>query len=356
MEDFQIMLHIFLHLGSQAKNHLTEKERKEVAHAMCHDPTTAEKFYVALPDKEMAYRTRELRMKALKGAFAKSSQVNNDTDDSLSLPDDKSEDTPETSSDDKEVIFDEAPESSSSLSSDEKLTLMNRRNKRLYGISEPENESSEDEPPEDEPPSFPAPSSQKSKKKLDFSTDSSVQKTMSHLVLVSPSKCFVSVERMKRSFENFYSNKRKGIFRRLEEGGRAQKLKSAFKKSHLPPLGGGEEIPETEVEEGVGRGEILEAWVEETPLPPRGVEEGGGEEEMPETLFEEEVGRGEILEAQVKETPLPPGGWVEEIQETPVEDGGGEEKMAETLCEGEVGFWEFVKTLEEIPETPGKQN
>lgn len=47
-EDFQIMLHILLNLGLQAKHHLTEKEKSQVARAMCHDPTIAEEFHVAL--------------------------------------------------------------------------------------------------------------------------------------------------------------------------------------------------------------------------------------------------------------------------------------------------------------------
>ncbi|KAM3619670.1 uncharacterized protein V6R79_011633 [Siganus canaliculatus] len=55
-----------------AKTHLSEKERKQVAQAMCHDPLTAEKFYVALPDKNMGYETRNLSLKALKEAAATS--------------------------------------------------------------------------------------------------------------------------------------------------------------------------------------------------------------------------------------------------------------------------------------------
>ncbi|TKS67766.1 hypothetical protein D9C73_000910 [Collichthys lucidus] len=118
-------------LLAAAKDHLTEKERKEVAHAMCHDPSTA-----ALPDKKMANQMRKLRMKALKEAFMKSSQDSNE----------KSEATLDTSLDDGEGIYDDAPESSSSLSSGEKSTLK-RRNERLHGFSEPNYESSEDEPP-----------------------------------------------------------------------------------------------------------------------------------------------------------------------------------------------------------------
>lgn len=44
LEDFQIMLHICLPLDLQAKHHLSEKDRRQVARAMCHNSSTAEKF------------------------------------------------------------------------------------------------------------------------------------------------------------------------------------------------------------------------------------------------------------------------------------------------------------------------
>uniref|UniRef100_A0AAV2MG99 Uncharacterized protein n=1 Tax=Knipowitschia caucasica TaxID=637954 RepID=A0AAV2MG99_KNICA len=52
-------------VSTQANDHLTEEERRRVARAMCHDPATASKFYVALPNGESQYRDRLLRMKAL---------------------------------------------------------------------------------------------------------------------------------------------------------------------------------------------------------------------------------------------------------------------------------------------------
>uniref|UniRef100_A0AAV2JRN4 Uncharacterized protein n=1 Tax=Knipowitschia caucasica TaxID=637954 RepID=A0AAV2JRN4_KNICA len=52
-------------VATQANDHLTEKERRRVARAMCHDPATASRFYVALPNRERQYRDRQLRMKAL---------------------------------------------------------------------------------------------------------------------------------------------------------------------------------------------------------------------------------------------------------------------------------------------------
>ncbi|KAM7386012.1 hypothetical protein PAMA_008908 [Pampus argenteus] len=52
-------------VATQAERHLSETERRKVARAICHDPTTAERFYVALPTRESAYENRKLRMKAL---------------------------------------------------------------------------------------------------------------------------------------------------------------------------------------------------------------------------------------------------------------------------------------------------
>lgn len=63
-------------VSTQASQHLSEKERKQVAKSMCHDPVTAERFYVALPDKETSYRTRKLRLKALSLASANPSEEN----------------------------------------------------------------------------------------------------------------------------------------------------------------------------------------------------------------------------------------------------------------------------------------
>ncbi|KAI3364703.1 hypothetical protein L3Q82_011491, partial [Scortum barcoo] len=123
-------------VSTQAKHHLTDKERNQVAHAMCHDPITAEKFYVALPDKQMGYQTRKLRMKALKDAAATSSQDTEDPEDADDISfsvDEPPDDTPETSSDEDEPILDDAPDSSSSFSSGEKLAWMERK-KSMQGF------------------------------------------------------------------------------------------------------------------------------------------------------------------------------------------------------------------------------
>ncbi|KAE8277833.1 hypothetical protein D5F01_LYC24132 [Larimichthys crocea] len=315
-------------VSTQAKNHLTERERKDVANAMCHDPSTAERYYVALPDKKMAYQTRKIRMKALKEAFMKSSKDSDNTDE-------KSEDTLETTSDDGEVIYDDAPDSSSSLSSGEKSRLK-RRKKRPHGFSKPDSESSDDESPEDEP-------RHKSKKKLDFSKS---KKPSVHSAF-SPYKCFVLVDRMSKSIEKEYTFKGKAKYRKLAKGmeesletpvgeavQKGETLQTPDEETPLPPGGGGEDIPETAIEEGAGNlgileivleeggGENLETLVEDTPLPPV-----GREEEILETLVED-MPAGEMVETPVEEAV-----GVGEILETLVEEGGGEEIIAETPVE-----------------------
>ncbi|KAK7933139.1 hypothetical protein WMY93_004035 [Mugilogobius chulae] len=53
-------------VATQANNQLSEGDRKKVAKAMCHNSATAERFYVALPDKEAFFASRDLRPRALK--------------------------------------------------------------------------------------------------------------------------------------------------------------------------------------------------------------------------------------------------------------------------------------------------
>ncbi|KAK2814270.1 hypothetical protein Q5P01_000655 [Channa striata] len=83
---------------------------------MCHDPSMAERFYVALPDKERNYEIRKLRMKALKMAAAKPYQ-----EDEISIDEEDAslDETPDTSSDSEEPVYDDRPESDSSPSSEE---------------------------------------------------------------------------------------------------------------------------------------------------------------------------------------------------------------------------------------------
>ncbi|XP_034557373.1 uncharacterized protein LOC117825569 [Notolabrus celidotus] len=103
--------------------------RPPLSKSMCHDPQTAERFYVALPDKVTGYETRKFSLKALKSAV-ENSQEGEIVDDEESILNDK----PETSSDDEEPIYDDRPESSSSISSED---LRPRHGKRPQQESVP---------------------------------------------------------------------------------------------------------------------------------------------------------------------------------------------------------------------------
>ncbi|KAE8277197.1 hypothetical protein D5F01_LYC24966 [Larimichthys crocea] len=117
-------------VATQAERHLSETERRKVARAMCHDPTTAEKFYVALPTRELAYENRRLRMKALmcekrKVKAKRKSKVCDEQEACYSLSSESSEDR-------DEPVYDDEPESSSlSSSSSEELSIRSQRRPRL---------------------------------------------------------------------------------------------------------------------------------------------------------------------------------------------------------------------------------
>ena len=76
---------------------------------MCHDPSTAERFYVALPDKSKGYEVRQMRLKALKKAASRGDAES----------DDSSEKGSDDSSEAEEPIYNDDPESSSSPSEEE---------------------------------------------------------------------------------------------------------------------------------------------------------------------------------------------------------------------------------------------
>ncbi|XP_035033823.2 uncharacterized protein LOC118121794 [Hippoglossus stenolepis] len=157
-------------VSTQANDYLSEKERRQVAKAMCHDPDTAERFYVALPDKEACYRTRVLRMKALQLATenpSKEDQPSDNAEEALLAG------SPDTSSDSDEPTYDDEPDTSSSLSPEE-MRIMKR--KRGFDVSSSDEEHLADEK----------------------STES----------VVSPSKCSVVVDRMKPSIFKYFNEKR----------------------------------------------------------------------------------------------------------------------------------------------------
>lgn len=52
-------------MATQANTSLSVEEQALVAKAMCHDPTTAERFDVALANREEAFKRRDLHLKAI---------------------------------------------------------------------------------------------------------------------------------------------------------------------------------------------------------------------------------------------------------------------------------------------------
>ena len=145
---------------------------------MCHDASTAERFYVALPNKVTGYETRRLRLKALKMAAAEPSDEDETNTDS---PLDEVDDTAESSSEDEEPIYDDQV-SVSSLSSEE-LKIMREKRKRPSLSREYFPSTSQESLPSAQPPT--------SKKKLHF----------------SPSQCVCAIERLPKSLADYYVQK-----------------------------------------------------------------------------------------------------------------------------------------------------
>lgn len=135
---------------------------------MCHDVKTAERFYVALPDKVEGFNTRTLRMEALMKA---------------------AEETSSSDEQEAEPILDDEPEESSLSSED---SYMRERRQRLYDRSSVNinyhSSSSDDELHAAQPPV--------SKRKLNFSVE-------------SKSKCVVRLMRLEKNIVDFHSEKGK---------------------------------------------------------------------------------------------------------------------------------------------------
>ncbi|XP_077385464.1 uncharacterized protein LOC144023655 [Festucalex cinctus] len=68
---------------THATLYLSEEQRRRVAKSMCHDPATAERFYVALPNETEGFAIREWRLEALQKALA---AERTDQRESSSLP------------------------------------------------------------------------------------------------------------------------------------------------------------------------------------------------------------------------------------------------------------------------------
>ncbi|XP_042361647.1 uncharacterized protein LOC121957188 isoform X1 [Plectropomus leopardus] len=162
---------------------------------MCHDPTTADKFYVALPDKIMAYETRMLRLKALR--MSESHMEHDEDETSLS-------DTGETSSEDEQPINDDGPDSESSLSSDELRRMPQKRAAKNLTVTVSGPSSSEDEVPPAQPLPY--------KKRLKFTGKSKKYGIPKRPDVFALSKCKVQVERLSSSITEYYKTKMKSQF------------------------------------------------------------------------------------------------------------------------------------------------
>ncbi|XP_045921449.1 uncharacterized protein LOC123980901 isoform X1 [Micropterus dolomieu] len=172
-------------VSTQANQYLSEKERKQVAKAMCHNPSTAERFYVALPEKVTAYETRWPRPKALKMTIVNTSEEDeNNTDKSL-------EDTPKASTEDEEPIYDD--HESSSLSSEE-LRIMRKRRGRPFQSSSGIRISSSCEVPAPSQDRLPPAQLLKSKRQLDFSMEDG-----SNILVCTPSKFSCGDEKLRQT-------------------------------------------------------------------------------------------------------------------------------------------------------------
>lgn len=156
-----------------------------MAKGMCHDPETAERFYVLLPDKKTGVKRRKLRLQALKMAA-------DESDDESST----------TSSDGEELVYDDESDPDS-LSSDELRRLDERRQSCQPDIVRDNvRESSGEE--EEESPRL------RSRKRLVFShqyekdgEDSPKKKMKIH----TPSKCAVLVQKLKKTHCRLSSSK-----------------------------------------------------------------------------------------------------------------------------------------------------
>lgn len=181
----------------QANAYLSEKDRKRVA--MCHDPSTAEKFYVSIPGKFENYNIRKLRMKCLKQAAAK---------DDDATEGECSESTPETSSDDEQPILDDRPDSESFWAEELENIHRKRKHQSELNLDLALSASSDNELPSFQPP----------RKKLALEPNSGLDKNVMQLYVYSPSKCSVIVDEPSEPTVNYYTSKMKAIYPLLRRG------------------------------------------------------------------------------------------------------------------------------------------
>nr|XP_046238930.1 uncharacterized protein LOC124055955 [Scatophagus argus] len=238
-------------VSTQANQHLSEKERKTVAKFMCHDPHTAERFYVSLPDKETSYKTRQLRLRALQSAVAEPEE--NTTDDEPVFSD-----TSETSTDDEQPVYDDQPNSTSGMStSSENEACPHPARKRLF--------------------------KQKQSKRWEVAK------------VYTPSKCVVQVEKLRQPIADYFFHKMYATKPLLSQTEGSEKVALAERKS--VPVPRAEKNPD-------GAPALLskplhrqnEHFVESVPAPP--VEQAPGRVPGPLGLSQKTAGTG----GQLKET------------------------------------------------------
>ncbi|XP_028254363.1 uncharacterized protein LOC114430242 [Parambassis ranga] len=122
--------------STQASKYLTVEEKEKLAKAMCHDTKTAERFYVALPDKKEASKVRDLRLRAMNMAMA-------DVEERSPTED-------ETTEDEDEPVLESEGYSSPTFLSEDSETARKRGREFLPNMSvdvQPEPCSDEDELP-----------------------------------------------------------------------------------------------------------------------------------------------------------------------------------------------------------------
>lgn len=132
-----------------------------------------------------------------------------------------------TSSDDEEPVLQDESDSCSSLTSDELVNMTEKTQKRAEKFLNQEVSCEDDSDRVDRASSFPSPQKKRSKKRLRFSptTKSSPRTALrSDVVIISPSKCFVTVERKKASIEDYYINKCQAKMKAAGQGGGAAGL------------------------------------------------------------------------------------------------------------------------------------
>uniref|UniRef100_A0AAV2JUB8 Uncharacterized protein n=1 Tax=Knipowitschia caucasica TaxID=637954 RepID=A0AAV2JUB8_KNICA len=189
-------------VSTQANDHLTEEERRRVARAMCHDPATASRFYVALPNGESQFRDRQLRMKAL--CLASNTRPDRHTRPAVSSS---------SESEGPEPVYQDSPDSSGSeLASPEPAPSIPEPD---ASIPEPDASSPEPDPSSPEPstpppqpstadrqPWTPVWACETASRKRLFPADEEDEEPRA---LPQPKKCTVDIDRLPSGVLSYYA-------------------------------------------------------------------------------------------------------------------------------------------------------